>query len=555
MPSTDPLSGFWYGAVAPRTLAGVDVNESVAMTYSACWAATRLLSGTAGYLPLNLRRERKSGGSDLADGESLFSILHDSPNPEMSSMMWRATKVNQQVNRGNCISEIERDGHGNVFHLWPIHASRVKLCVHRQGEPDAGKLYYDIRNDDGTHTELDYEDVFHVPSWMSDDGRWGKGVIQAARESIGHAIATERFGASWFGNGARPSAVLKHPGKLNDEARANLRREWNEIYQGPDNSNKTAVLWEGMDLQVFAESPEHSQFIQSRQHSIEEIARWYGCPPHLIGHLLRSTFNNIEHTGIEFVKYSLLPWLKMWEQEIWRKLLTKSQRSQGFYAKFSVDALERGDITSRTAALAQQFFNGAITLNQWAELEDRNPIGPDGDVHFVQSAMIPLEQAVKGPQQPEPPAIPDTPAKDDEPANEPDPQQMSIHAAAVDVLGDIVGIMLDKEAKAALSAAKNPAQFLAWLESFYTEHESRMLKALAKPIRACVLASRQPLIVDDTLREAVRSHVAASKAALLTAASGPPDGFVGAVEACVTKWERTEIVELLRGDTKCQKAA
>ncbi len=582
----DPLDPYWYGLVGRRRRAGVDVNEDTALTYSACWAATRLLSGTAAYLPFGLYQRMPNGEQRVCQEERLHTVLHDAPNPEMSSMMWRATKVSQQVNWGNCVSEIERDGYGNIVNLWPIHVSRVELKCN-----EAEQLYYNIHNNDGSHTPLPYADVFHVPSMMSDDGRWGKGVVRFARETVGRALATERYGASWFGNGGRPSAILKHPKSMDKEARANLRREWNEIYGGPDNPNRVAVLWEGMEYSAIASDPEDSQFIQSQQWNVEDVARWYGVPPHMIQREMGGGTAGIEQRGIEYVKFSLLFWIKLWEQEVWRKLLTPAQQAAGYYAKFTVDALERGDVSSRTAALAQQFFNGALTLNQWAKIEDRPPIGPLGDLHFVQSAMVPLEYAAKGPidpqaqsQLPAPTDIaPQTAKEIPEPAaaridaleaiqrkqladaeghleilksinaklaaTEAKPQKSdTLHLATLDVLDGLVGVMLDREAKDAIEAAKKPTEFLKWLDKFYDEHGERMRKALAKPIRACVLASGKPLIVDDTLRKAVTLHVDASRTALLEASGGPPDGFSEAVTRCVTSWKRTEITDLLRGE-------
>jgi len=545
--SYGPLDPYWYSTHAPRTRAGVPIDESSAMTYSACWAATRLLAGTASYLPFGLFQRMPNGEQRECVGEPLYHVLHDTPNPEMSSTMWRATKVAQQVNYGNCISEIERNGNLDVVHLWPIHVSRVRLKSN-----DLDQLYYEVKNNDGSRTPLPYRDVFHVPSMISDDGRWGKGVIRHARESIGRALATERYGASWFGSGGRPTAVLQHPKQMDKEARANLRREWNEIY-GVDGGNRVAVLWEGMQYSAISSDPEDSQFIQSQQWNVEDVARWYGVPPHMIQRL--DGGGNIEHQGIEYVKFSLLFWIKLWEQEVWRKLLTPAQRASGYYAKFTVDALERGDLTSRTAALSKQFFNGLLTLNQWAKFEDRPPIGPLGDTHFVQSAMVPLEMAAQGPIDPNSPRpAADVPrvAKDI-----PEPsgaradglaagQRLAVHLASVDVLADIIGVMLDRESKDAQEAAKHPADFLRWLDKFYEDHADRMHKALAKPIRACVLASGRQLIVDETLRAAVSAHVEASRAMLLEASGGPPAGFSEAIARCVTTWNRTEIIDLLQ---------
>jgi HK97 family phage portal protein len=425
-----------------------------------------------------------------------------------------------------------------------------------------GEMFYRVRNNHGKPTDLERHEVFHVPSWMSDDGIVGKGVVRHAREAIGHALATDRYGASFFSGGGRPQAVLKHKEKLDKEARKNLREEWNAIYGNQSTQNKTAVLGEGIEYESIATSPEDNQFLQSRQFNIEEICRWYGVPPHLVDHLLRATFNNIEHLGIDFVKYKLIRWLKIWEVEVWRKLLTKDER-QRMYAKHNVDALERGDLTSRTAAMAQQFFNGKRTLNEWRETEDESSIGPLGDIHFVQSAMIPLSLAAEGKGgsvQPQPPANepvkPPLPPEEEEETEEEEPDdgakltasgQRVVYQATLGVLEEIVGIMLDKESSAAIQASKKPGQFLAWLDSFYEDHAARMTKALARPIRACVLASGEPLIVAEVLDDAVQRHIQASKAAILEASSGPPEEFTESIAKCVTNWNRNEILNLLSG--------
>lgn len=390
-----PLDDFWYHPVGRQTGAGVDVDENSALTYSACWAATRLLAGTGGWLPLNLYRRLPGGGKEIASDHPLHTILHDAPNREMTSMMFRCRGINQQVNQGNTYAEIVRNPLGKVAALWPIHSSRVTPC-----RDAAGNLIYEVKV--GTNAKpihLDAADVLHVPAMVSKDGISGIGVVDNARESIGLGMAQVRHGATFFGNGARPGIVVTHPNKLSPEARSNFRREWAEIHEGPQNAHKMALLQEGADIKPFGFNMEQAQFIEGNQWSIEDVARWYGVPPHMIQHLLRATFNNIEQMGIDFVTYSLMPWLCLWEQECNRKLLTAEERKV-YFVKFNVDALMRGDMASRTAASVQQVFNGLLTLNQWAEREDMNPIGPLGDLHFVQSAMVPLEIAAKGPQEP-----------------------------------------------------------------------------------------------------------------------------------------------------------
>lgn len=534
--SFHPMDDFWHVPTGRRTLAGVDVNESVAMTYSACWACTRFIAGSIASLPFKLMRERNGHSYEATDELPLGRLLEESPNFEMSSTMWRATKIAQQVNHGNCYSEIERNGYGEIVALWPLHAARVKV---KRDEED--RVYYQVQNRHGEPSYLTPSEVFHPPSMMSDDGIAGKGVIQFARETVGHALATERFGAAHFGNGARPSALLTSKKRWDADATKNIRREWNEIYQGPSNGGKLGVLWDDMSYVSIATSPEDSQFLGSRAFNVEEIARWYGVPQHLIGALAKATNNNIEVQGIEAVKFCLLPWILLWEQEANRKLLTPKQRAEGYYVKMKVDALERADSTTRTANFKEQFFNGLLTLNQWAKLEDRPPIGPLGDLHFVQSAMVPLEIAAKGPQPKADPAPKDF-AQDSGPG-----QNKEFQAASLEVLGGILAVILEVEGNAAVRAAKKPG-FSAWLETYYVEHAVKLKKAIAAAVRACMVASGRPQDTEEILGRAVALHVQTSKRMLLDSGGViPAERAAARVRSCVETWKRTEIIELLKG--------
>lgn len=572
-----PWNNFWYGPLAVPTRAGVDVNVDVALTLSGCFAATKLIASTMACLPLKLMRREKDGGTECLDDEPLYSIVHDAPNTDMTSATWRAAKFGQLVNLGNCISEIERDGNDEIKYLWPIHISRVTM--RRRPAIRPAQFYYDVVNDDGTHTELEPVEVMHVPTLMTDDGRWGKGTITYAREGFGHALATERYGAGFFGSGGRPTGILKHPKKMDKEARSNLRREWNESYGGgPDNPNKTAVLWEGMEYQQITSTPEDSQFLQSRQHNLSEIARWYGVPVHLLQGEMAP--GSIEEQGLNFYRYCMLPWCTVFESEANRKLLTAEQRADGWFFMFVVDGLERANMSTRTANLCQQFFNGALTLNQWMRIENRPPIGPLGDIHFLQQAMVPLEIAAKGPQPIEQPADPNAKKRDDgeypEPKKLPAPRNLpgngmvdednkdysatenaartgKLHAAALKTafqsLDECVGNLLAREARDVQQAAKQPDKFLAWVDSYYEEHGSRMRRALATPIKLCVQLSadvdpsRQEY-VDDVLERAVRAHVDRSRDLLLNAALVTSPAFSDEIALCVRQWKRNEILSV-----------
>lgn len=517
-----PASGIigWMGG--GDTLSGVAVDENTALTYSACWAATRLLAGTEAWLPFNLYRARAGGGKEIAFDHPVHRILHDTPNGRISAMAFRAALMVQLVNAGNCFAEIIRTNGGRVVALEPIHWSRVTIQ-----EGDDG-LVYRVSNKNGRQALLQATDVFHVPSIISDDGVIGKGVIRHARESIGFGLGTERHGAAYFGNGARPSVLLKHPGKLSDQARINIRKDWKAVHAGPDRAGETAVLQEGMDAQILSISPEDSQFLQTRQHNIEEIARWYGVPPHKIQHLLRATFSNIESQGIEFVTDSLIMWLKAWEQQVWLKLLTLKEQ-ETYYAKHVVDALLRGDVTSRTAALQKQFFHGALNQDEWREIEDRDPL-PDGlgQVFYVPLNMTTAEKMSAEPEPVETIDVADLPRNDDEDED----KDEAARTAVLAVFDDVVQLMIRKEIEAAEQASRAPRTFIPKVEAFYVKHEQRMRAALDKPHRAvaAVLGTKV-----DCAR-LVSDHCRESRGALVGASDCSAAELPTSVAACIAGW-------------------
>ena len=366
-----PTSDYWYGPKGGPTAAGVRVDEQSALTYSAVWCATRILSEGVAGLPALLYKRLPGGGKERAVDELLYGILHDEPNDETDSFQFFDQMTGWLVNWGNARAEIQRNGSGLAVALWPIHPTRVRVKPRKGGEP----IVYLVKNDDHTETPIDAADMLDVCGPLSDDGITGKGVIRQAREAIGMGMATEKYGGSFFGNGAMPGGVLTHPGRLKDEARKNMRRSWNEMYSGPANANKIAILEEGVKYDKISVPPEEAQFLQTRQFNVTEIARWYRIPPHMLADLSRATFSNIEEQGIDFVVHSLRPWLIRWEKAITRKLIPAEQK-RTYFVEFLVDALTRGDIAKRTAALQIQFMNGAINQDEWREIENRNPL-PD----------------------------------------------------------------------------------------------------------------------------------------------------------------------------------
>lgn len=946
---TDPSTGYMY---LNQSAAGVFVNEHIAMTYSACWAATRLLCGTGGMLPFNFHRSLTGGGSEILYEHRLHKVLHDEPNDEMSSMTFRASRINHQINCGNCFAEIGRTLGGQVVALYPIHPSRIPFSTNIKRVN--GRLLYLVNNDDGSRTEIRQENMFHVPSIITDDGVIGRGVVENARLSIGFGIAAEKHGAAYFGNGARPGIIIKGAKFKKAEDAEEFRRQWVQTHGGPDRHSKPAIIPPDADVTLLPFNAQDSQFLESRQHSIEEIGRWYGVPSHLLNDLRRATFclpasepvftesgpvsiakvkpgdrvwswstdgwklsavvrsmcsgtdeileiktrnrvlrcnakhpilvrkkyatprfgrggyqctewqteyipagklttgdivvlangmvpddgqtvapngrqltvqflefcglfigdgwlnkksgtvtiarcnrasymehyresmrtlfrrgnrkshlrtyedapitiaereystrfnsknateeleslgfsgtahtkqvpgwvfslsqdlrlaflrgyldadghvdkngeivfrscnevlldgvrhlciglgiavgkirchegvktlpdgrlfafrnyclglgcvqdnlrigshdvryqerfaansnrprkkvgqfrwlknhtftlsgcelatissidklpaepvydlevegthsfvangvivhnSNIEHQGIEFVKYSLMPWLKLWEQEVWRKLLTKDEQKT-HYAKFNVDALERGDKASRTAASTQEVFNGLLTINKWAEREDMNPIGPLGDIHWTQQAMVPLEIAAKGPQQtptdPNAPASPfqpqgDKPA-DDKPDDVPEPKDdaglsalreqfdslQREHDKAMQaqqriagaMLRDAMARMLSIEIHSVKHIAEKPNKFDQRLREFYDKHKTTMARSLSEPVAVVLTATGDARQAAEVVELLASLHVTESLRQLneLTTCTG--DELFGKVEERLATW-------------------
>ncbi|MPM60554.1 hypothetical protein SDC9_107405 [bioreactor metagenome] len=238
---------------------------------------------------------------------------------------------------------------------------------------------------------LQPSDVLHIPG-LGFDGLVGYSPIAMAKNAIGLAIATEEYGSKFFANGAAPSGVLEHPGTIKDPSK--VRESWQQTFGGSANSSKIAVLEEGMKYTPISISPEQAQFLETRKFQINEIARIFRVPPHMVGDLEKSSFSNIEQQSLEFVKYTLDPWVIRWEQSIQRRLLTPDEK-KSYFVKFNVEGLLRGDYASRMTGYATARQNGWMSANDIRELEnlDRIPAEQGGDLYLINGAMTKLADA------------------------------------------------------------------------------------------------------------------------------------------------------------------
>jgi HK97 family phage portal protein len=363
------------------TASGESVGPEKALTLSAYFAGVRAISEDIAKIPLILYRRKDERTKERATGHPLYRILHDSPNPEMSAMDFRSCMTANAINWGNAYAAIVRNGMAQVLALVPLESSRMAIRRNEENE-----LRYVYSPDTGGEISYTPRQILHIRG-LGSNGIQGYSIARLAREAIGLGLAEQKSGGAFFGNAGRPSAILECPQPLKREDQDKLREQWEAQYGGAGNAHKTAVLSGGITAKPFSVSNEDAQFIESRQFTVEDMARWLRVPPHIIGHLLRSTFSNIAVQGVEYVIYCLLSWAVRWEQEIQRKLI--APRNVGtFFAEHLFDGLLRGDIETRYRAYAIARQWGFKSANDCLVLENENPIGPAGDVYLVPANMM-----------------------------------------------------------------------------------------------------------------------------------------------------------------------
>lgn len=385
--------GGYYNFFMGGSTAGKRVNERTAMQMTAVYSCVRILSEAVAGLPLHVYKYTDSGGKEKAVDHPLYQLLHDAPNPEMTSFIFRETLMTHLLLWGNAYAQIIRNGRGEVIALYPLMPDRMAVDRDEQGH-----LYYEYRvSADEPHNlkegtvQLPPRDVLHIPG-LGFDGNVGYSPIAMAKNAIGMAIACEEYGAKFFANGAQPSGVLEHPGTLKDPGR--IRESWNATFGGSQNANKVAVLEEGMKYSPISIAPEQAQFLETRKFQIDEIARIFRIPPHMVGDLDKSSFSNIEQQSLEFVTYTLQPWICRWEQTIVKTLLSDDEKKT-YFVRFNVDGLLRGDYQSRMQGYAVARQNGWMSANDIRELEnlDRIPESEGGDLYLINGNMTKLKDA------------------------------------------------------------------------------------------------------------------------------------------------------------------
>lgn len=382
-----------YTFLMGNSSAGKTVNERTAMQITAVHACVRVISETIASLPLHLYRYGEKGNKEKATDHPLYFLLHDEPNPEMTSFVFRETLMTHLLLWGNAYAQIIRNGKGEVVALYPLMPNRMKV-----ERDENGQLYYEYSktvDERGSSKEITYvllpKDVLHIPG-LGFDGLVGYSPIAMAKNAIGLALATEEFGSKFFANGATPSGILEHPGTIKDPQK--VRDAWMSQFGGSKNSNKVAVLEEGMKYTQISINPSEAQFLETRKFQIDEIARIFRVPPHMIGDLDKSSFSNIEQQSLEFVMYTLDPWVIRFESSLAKALFNSNEKRELFF-KFNVDGLLRGDYSSRMSGYATGIQNGFMSPNDVRRLENMDLIPTElgGDDYYCNGNFLPLRLA------------------------------------------------------------------------------------------------------------------------------------------------------------------
>lgn len=450
---------YWYAPVGVPSAAGVSVSPGMALTVSAVWACVRILSETPAALPLNVYRRRGTSREEARD-HPLWSRLHDQPNGWQTALDWREQVTMWAVLWGNGYSRIIPGPRGPVDMLEPYHPDLV--------EPErlpGGRLRYQVVNDDGRRKPVNDDEIFHVRG-PSINGPQGMTLTAYAREAIGLAQATESYGGRFFSQDARPGGILKHPGRLSDEAAQRLSDTWQGRRAGPANAHKTAVLEEGMDWIPVSMASDEAQFLETREFQVAEIARWFRVPLHMIGETSKTTSwgSGVEQLSIGFVIYTLLPWLKRWESAIRRDLVLAPDI---YFVEHVVEGLLRGDSQSRYAAYATGRQWGWLSVNDIRRLENLNPV-PGGDAYLQPLNMTPIGTQA---------AAAEPPARDQQ-------QILGVHYQMM--VEDAAARVVRKEVSAmrriVQKTATSPDDRRSAIDAFYADHAPYVAASLHIPI-------------------------------------------------------------------------
>jgi HK97 family phage portal protein len=380
----------WLGN---QTDAGISVNEESAMRSAAVFACVRVISETLSSLPVHIY-ERSASGSTKVEAGIYNRMLGVEPNPLMSSSTFRECLTSHLASWGNAYSEIVRNGRGEAVELWPLRPDRTLPEWRKIGDDEfPTRLVYRTVGENGQVRLIRDEDVLHL-RLFSPDGLIGLSPIAQSRNAIGLSMAAEKFGSTFYLNGAIPGTVLLSPKALSDKAAQRIRDSFGSRHQGAGNAHKTVVLEDGLTIESIGIPPADAQHLENRRFQLEEIARVFRVPLSFLQSSVGNTFANSEAQDIHFAKYTITPYITRWEQEINRKIFTGQQASR-YYVKFNLNGLQRGVFRDRMDALVKAVQGGVMTPNEARALEDLPPM-EGGDSLFLQQNLAGVQAIADG---------------------------------------------------------------------------------------------------------------------------------------------------------------
>lgn len=473
----------WVGGAESTT--GVRVGHQMALEYAPFWAAVRIISGTVASLPFKVYERRADGGKIARTDHRVYRLLHDRPNEYMDAVTFLETRQAHVLCYGNAFAEIQRDGAGRAVGLWPLLPNRTQ----RKVMPD-GTLYYEVRiGDTGQTVQLADEDVLHIKG-LGFDGYTGYDVVRYHREALGYGIAVKEFGSRFYANDANPGGVLECPNALSDTAFRRLKESWNESHTGLSHSHRMQILEEGTKWTKIGVDPKDAQAIEVQKFTIDDCARIFQIPPHKLGSMEFSKYNNIEQLQIDFICTTMLYWFRKWEQEVNYKLFGPAERDR-FFAEILADAALRGNTEARTAFYAGGRQWGYLSINDIRSKENMNPIGPAGDVYLDPLNMAPAGSLL------DPSASPAADSPNDEPPSDgPDGPEDPVRAAHRGLLIAQCRRIVTKQVRATAGKVQT--------DSWWIRHQKWVMALIGPMMHACSRAAYggmdTSVLLDDILR-------------------------------------------------------
>jgi HK97 family phage portal protein len=450
---------------------GESVSVTGSLKVTAVLAGLTILCEDTASLPLILYK-RLERGKERAIRHPIYSLLHDMPNPEMTSMVFRELAMGHLVSWGNFYAQMIWDGRGTVRELWPFNPSRMEVFRDR----DERKYIYTDTN--GRKSAFRDEEILHIPAFGF-DGLIGYSRISLARNAIGLSISAEKYGSKMFANDARPSVALKAKNRLTPEAQKNLRESWAQIYSGAGNAGKVAVLEQDLDVETIGFPPEDAQFLQTREFQISEIARIFRIPPHMLGAVDRSTSwgSGIEQQEMGYLAHTLRPWLVRIEQQMQKDLLLNAERGR-YVIEHLTEALLRTDLSARMTAYTQAITNGIMSRNEARERENLNPI------EGLDEMLIPLNMSVVGKEEDEPEPLQDQDAGGDKGQEDEPVQSSGIEPLLLDVMTRIARRETNElnGARSRWLEKGKAEKYSAWLDQFYKRDLPQFMLEVFKPL-------------------------------------------------------------------------